>query len=167
RGPVDHRRAGRVSTRGPRPSREELVLHGPAGPAARRARAARLLVLAATVLSASPALAWGPIVHQRVTSEAIDTLPKGLKPFYKAHRLETPPLSLEEPPATDESTDRRFAMDRLMPFPFLEMPHTEDALKSKFPDLAGKVGRLPWLIQESYARLVEAFRSGAKAKILD
>jgi hypothetical protein len=58
-------------------------------------------------------------------------------------------------------------MDRLMPFPFLDMPHTEDALKSKFPDLAGKVGRLPWLIQESYARLVEAFKAGEKAKILE
>ncbi len=155
-----------MSGRTPRPSREDLVRECPGGVSLREARATLLVALALMVLSASPARAWGPLVHQRVTNEAIDTLPKGLKPFYKAHRLEIPSLSLEEPAATDESTDQRFAMDRLMPFPFLDLPHTEEALKSKFPDQAGKVGRLPWLIQQSYARLVEAFRAGEKGKIL-
>jgi hypothetical protein len=149
-----------------RPSQEDLLLPRPAGTCLRAAPSPLLLALAVLVLSAAPARAWGPLIHQRVTTEAIDTLPKGLKPFYKAHRLEIPTLSLEEPPASDESTDRRFAMDRLMAFPFLDLPHTEEALKSKFPDQAGKVGRLPWLIQESYARLVEAFRAGEKGKIL-
>jgi hypothetical protein len=155
-----------MSRTGTRPSQEDLVLQRPAGTCLRDALPPLLLALAVLVLSAAPARAWGPLVHQRVTTEAIDTLPKGLKPFYKAHRLEIPTLSLEEPSAGDESTDRRFAMDRLMAFPFLDLPHTEEALKSKFPDQAGKVGRLPWLIQESYARLVEAFRSGEKGKIL-
>jgi len=156
-----------MSGRARRPSREVLVHHRPALAAVRGASPSLLLALAALVLSAAPAHAWGPIVHQRVTSEAIETLPKGIKPFYKAHRLEIPTLSLEEPPPADESTDRRFAMDRLLAFPFLDLPHTEDALKAKFPDQAAKVGRLPWLIQESYARLVEAFRSGEKGKILE
>ena len=57
-------------------------------------------------------------------------------------------------------------MDRLLPFPFQDVPRTEAALKARYPEEAAKVGRLPWLIEESYARLVEAFRSGDKGKIL-
>ena len=122
--------------------------------------------VALVLLAASPARAWGPLIHQRVTSEAIETLPKGLRPFYKAHRLEMPSLALDAPPPEDESTDRRFTLDRFLPFPFADIPRTEAALKAKYGDDAAKAGRLPWLIQESYARLVEAYRSGDKGKIL-
>ena len=125
-----------------------------------------LLALALVALGAAPARAWGPLVHQRVTSEAIDTLPKGLKPFYKAHRLEMPSLAVDSEPPGDESTDRRFTLDRFLPFPFADIPRTEAALKAKYGDDAAKAGRLPWLIQESYARLVEAYRSADKGKIL-
>lgn len=126
----------------------------------------RLLAAAVLVLCAVPARAWGPTVHQRVTSEAIDTLPKGLKPFYKAHRLEMPTLAVDQAPPEEEGTERRFTLDRFMPFPFADIPHTESALKARFADEAPKAGRLPWLIGESYARLVEAFRAGEKGKIL-
>ena len=130
-------------------------------------RTFRLLIAVALVaLVAAPARAWGPLVHQRVTSEAIDTLPKGLKPFYKAHRLEMPSLAVDTPPPEEEGTERRFTLDRFLPFPFSDLPRTEAALKAKYGDDAAKAGRLPWLIQESYARLVEAYRSGDKGKIL-
>jgi hypothetical protein len=125
-----------------------------------------LIAVALVALGAAPVHAWGPLVHQRVTSEAIDTLPKGLKPFYKAHRLEMPSLAVDAPPPEDESTERRFTLDRFLPFPFSDLPRTEAALKAKYGDDAAKAGRLPWLIQESYARLVEAYRSGDKGKIL-
>jgi hypothetical protein len=142
------------------------VLHHPA-----RAygRAARLLVAIGLLTgAAAPARAWGPIVHQRVASEAIDTLPKGLRPFYKAHRLEIPSLAVDTPPPGEEGLDRRFGVDRFLPFPFADVPRTEAALKAKYGDeAAAKAGRLPWLIQESYARLVEAFRSGEKGRILE
>ena len=60
---------------------------------------------AALVLGATPrAAAWGPAAHERVTSEAIDTLPKGLRPFYRAHRLEMPSLSVESRPPTTRPT---------------------------------------------------------------
>jgi hypothetical protein len=113
----------------------------------------------------APALAWGPGAHARITSEAIDTLPKGLKPYYKAHRLEIPSLSPEGSTAED-APERRFTADRLVPFPFTDLPRTEATLQERFPEGAGGVGRLPWLIQESYERLVEAFRSRDKARIL-
>jgi hypothetical protein len=147
----------------PTTSQEEHVIDHPAA----GDRTLRLLMAVALVaLGAAPARAWGPIVHQRVTSEAIDTLPKGLKPFYKAHRLELPSLAVDAPPPEDEGTERRFTLDRFLPFPFSDLPHTEAALKTKYGDDASKAGRLPWLIQESYARLVEAYRSGDKGKIL-
>jgi hypothetical protein len=122
-------------------------------------------LLAAASFPAPPAGAWGLAAHQAVNARAIDGLPKGLKEYYKAHRLEMPTLSLEAT-ETEEGVDRRFAADRVLPFPFLDLPHTEAALKQSHSDLADKVGRLPWLLQESYARLVDAFRAKDKEKIL-
>ena len=61
----------------------------------------RVAALAAAImLAGGPARAWGPIAHQAVNAHAIDTLPKGLKPFYKNHRLEMPSLSPEATPST-------------------------------------------------------------------
>jgi hypothetical protein len=111
------------------------------------------------------AAAWGPTVHEAVNLRAIETLPKGLKPFYKTHRLELPSLSPEATPA-EEGLDRRFAADRLMPFPFADLPRKESEMKQRFGEAGTAIGRLPWLVHESYDRLVEAFRSKDKARIL-
>jgi len=104
--------------------------------------------------------------HQTVVEKAIDTLPKPIKKFYEKHREEMPSQSLE-PVFPVRGPDRRFAVDRLLPFPFAGLPRSEKALKAKFGDEADGIGRLPWLIQESYDRLVEAFRAGDNARILD
>jgi hypothetical protein len=127
-------------------------------------RAAAVAVAAAWGLPA-PAMAWGPGAHARITTEAIETLPKGLKAYYKAHRLEIPSLSAEGSTAED-APERRFAVDRVLPFPFGDLPRTEAAVKERFPEHAASIGRLPWLIQGSYVKLVEAFRSGDKTRIL-
>ena len=131
----------------------------------------RKALLCAAVLAAgagpaaAPAQAWSTPVHQAVTARAIDTLPKPLKAFYEAHRLEMPSLGPEaELPA--EGPERRFAVDRLKPFPFLELPRTEAAFNQEFGDKAKDVGRLPWLLMESYDRLVKAFKDGDKERIL-
>lgn len=125
----------------------------------------RVLVSAVVLtLGASSAGAFGPAAHQAVTSRAIDTLPKGLKPFYKAHRLEIPSLSLDAEPA-EEGPERRFPVDRLLSFPFAELPRSESATKAGYGEALGPA-RLPWLIQESHERLVAAFRTRDKEKIL-
>ena len=54
-----------------------------------------------------------------------------------------------------------------MPFPFADLPRSEAEMKKRFGDPGTEIGRLPWLIQESYARLVEAFRGKDKTKILE
>jgi hypothetical protein len=118
--------------------------------------------------SAPPEKPRGPIVqvaHQVVVAAAIDTLPKPLKAFYKAHHLELPSQSLE-PEFPQRGPDRRFKVDALLRFPFTDLPRTEPALKTKYGEKADAVGRLPWLIQESYARLVDAFKAGDKEKVL-
>lgn len=130
-----------------------------------RALSALAFALAFCFSAARDAEAWGPTTHQRITTEAIDTLPKGLKAFYKAHRLELPSLGLEAT-GSDDAPERRFQVDRLLPFPFVDLPRTEDAFKTRFADAPAAMGRLPWLVQESYARLVEAYKSGDKGRIL-
>jgi hypothetical protein len=105
------------------------------------------------------------LAHQVVVSAAIDSLPKQLKAFYKAHRQEMPSLGLE-PEFPTRGPDRRFMVDRLLPFPFTELPRSEAALKARYGERAEGIGRLPWLVQESYARLVEAMKASDKEKIL-
>jgi hypothetical protein len=136
------------------------------------------LVLLSLFLAAASAAQPGPgpqpragrervveLAHQVTALAAIDTLPKGLKAFYKTHRMEMPSLALE-PSFPLRGPERRFMVDRLVPFPFRELPRAEADLKAMFGEKAEGIGRLPWLVQESYARLVEAFQAADKDKIL-
>jgi hypothetical protein len=138
---------------------------------ARIVPAALAAALCAGALQAQPQPSEQPrermieLAHQVTAASAIDTLPKQLKAFYKAHRGEMPSLALE-PEFPTRGPERRFLVDRLLPFPFSELPHTEAALQAKYGDKAKGVGRLPWLVQESYARLVDAMKTPDKEKIL-
>jgi hypothetical protein len=105
------------------------------------------------------------VAHQVTVAAAIDTLPKQLKSFYKDHRAEMPSQAIE-PEFPPRGPDRRFLVDRLLPFPFTELPRSEAALKAKYGEAADGIGRLPWLIEESYARLVDDMKASDKAKIL-
>jgi hypothetical protein len=105
------------------------------------------------------------LAHQVVAAAAIDTLPKQLRGFYKEHRAEMPSLALE-PEFPVRGPERRFMVDRLLPFPFRELPRTEGEIRAKFGEKAEGIGRLPWLIQESYARLVEAMKAAEREKVL-
>ena len=105
------------------------------------------------------------LAHQVTVLAAIDSLPKQLKSFYKTHRTEMPSLALE-PEFPVRGPERRFLVDRLLPFPFRELPHSEAEIRARFGDKAEGIGRLPWLVQESYARLVDAMKAGDKDKIL-
>jgi hypothetical protein len=144
----------------------------------KRQWAVRILLTAALPLAGAGSAAAQParpgpegrervleLAHQVVVSAAIDTLPKQLKAFYKAHRQEMPSLGLE-PEFPARGPERRFMVDRLLPFPFSELPRSEAALKAKYGEKTEGIGRLPWLVQESYARLVEAMKASDKDKIL-
>lgn len=122
------------------------------------------LAVAGSVLIASPSAAWSPTVHRAVTVKAIDILPKDVKKFYEAHWKEIPSLG-EDAKVPDDGPDRRFSIDRLLPFPFTGVPRDEEGFKARFGEQAA-IGRLPWLIHESYDRLVKAFQAGDKTAIL-
>jgi hypothetical protein len=105
------------------------------------------------------------LAHRVVVEEAIDVLPKKLKEFYKDHRMEMPSQG-PEPDFPDRGSDRRFQVDRLLSFPFKGLPRTEKALVAKFGEETEKVGRLPWLVHDSYDRLLEAYKAGDKGGVL-
>jgi hypothetical protein len=124
-----------------------------------------LSVLGAFTLAPSLATAWGPATHSAVLQEATSVLPGSLKGFYQRHRLEMPSLA-PDARASAEGLERRFAVDRLVPFPFRELPRKEDELTQRFGDEAKAAGRLPWLVRESYPRLVAAYRAHDKTAVL-
>jgi hypothetical protein len=126
---------------------------------------ALVVLLALAALPAPTAWAWSAVAHEQVSNKAIDALPGALKGFYKRHRLEMPSLA-PDAPSSDHGLDRRFAIDRIVPFPFRDLPRTEAEFVAKFGEEGAKIGRLPWLIREAYDRLVVAFKSGDKAGIL-
>jgi len=114
---------------------------------------------------AGEAVAWSPTGQRLVVAKAIDTLPKPLQKFFREHRLEMPSLAPDgeiKPPSPEE----QFAVDTVSTFPFLDVPHVEKEFLLRYGERAAAVGRLPWLIDESYKRLVDAFRSGDKARVL-
>jgi hypothetical protein len=129
-------------------------------------RACQLAALLSMSLSAAPAGAWGRVAHQGVTTRAISALPKGLKGFMERHALELPSLA-PDARLPEEGLARRFAVDRLGRFPFQDVPQTESEFGARYGDAAGEVGRLPWLIQESYGRLILRFKAREKTAILE
>jgi hypothetical protein len=132
-----------------------------------------LVLCVAATAGAQPGPPPGPagrarvveLAHQVAVVAAVDSLPRPLKAFYKAHRTEMPSLALE-PEFPVRGPERRFRVDRLLPFPFRELPRSEAEVKGRFGDKAEGIGRLPWLVQESYARLVDAMKAADKDRIL-
>src|SRR5262245_56370552 len=78
------------------------------------------LAVVGVLAPAGRALAWGLVAQQGVMRGAIECLPKQIKPFYHTHRFELPSLSVE-PTIPERGPERRFAVDRLMPFPFADL----------------------------------------------
>jgi hypothetical protein len=110
-----------------------------------------------------PSFAWSNAVYRLVLRKAIDTLPKAQKKYFEAHRYEMPSLIPDEDPPI-RPDGRRFAIDALGTFPFANVPRDEDTLKAKGDPAV--IGRLPFLLLEAQGRLVEAFKSGDKERIL-
>lgn len=130
-----------------------------------RGAAVALLVLLAAG-KGDRVVAFGTTAQRAVMLDAIESLPRPLKAFYKDHRLEMPTLA-PEAESPERGPERRFAVDKLLPFPFTDLPRSEAELQKKYGDQAKEIGRLPWLTQETYKSLVEAYKSGDKTKILE
>ncbi|MEO8499751.1 MAG: hypothetical protein ABI565_02465 [Vicinamibacteria bacterium] len=124
---------------------------------------ARLGVVALVALVPGSAFAWSDAVYRLVMRKAIDTLPKGEKKYFEDHKYEMPSLTPDEDPPV-RPDGRRFAVELLGAFPFATIPQDEAGVSAKAD--VRVVGRLPFLLLEAQARLVDAFKGGDKEKIL-
>lgn len=116
------------------------------------------------VLLPGSSFAWSDAVYRLVLRKAIDTLPKGEKKFFEEHRFELPTLVPDDDPPV-RPDGRRFAIDLLGTFPFNDLPREEEGVKAKGDPKV--IGRLPFLLLEAHTRLIDAFKSGDKTRILE
>jgi len=113
---------------------------------------------------------WGFFAHQHINRYAVFTLPKGMIRFYKVN------IDYISDHAVDPDK-RRYADTAEAPRHYLDVELYEDHIDSipeKWADALNKYGQvklsangiLPWQIQRSYYKLVEAFTARDSLKIL-
>jgi hypothetical protein len=113
---------------------------------------------------------WGFFAHQHINRFAVFTLPVGMIRFYKSN------IKYISDHAVDPDK-RRYADTAEAPRHYLDVEHYEDnidsipekwadALKKYGPVKMSSNGILPWQIQRSYYKLVEAFAARDSLRIL-
>lgn len=113
---------------------------------------------------------WGFFAHQHINRYAVFTLPKGMIRFYKVN------INYISDHAVDPDK-RRYADTAEAPRHYLDVELYEDSIDSiprNWADALNKYGQvklsangiLPWQIQRSYYKLVEAFTARDSLKIL-
>ena len=123
------------------------------------------MLLLATLLMPSPALAWGFETHKFIVSQAIDILPAEIRPFFQANRVFVVEHCIDpdlwrlagfpdEPP-------RHFVdIDAYGKYPFTELPRDYDAALVKFgAETLAKNGVLPWRTAEMAGNLGRGFQN--------
>jgi len=124
-----------------------------------------IALLALCLTHSDPALAWGPVAHDIVTTWAIQTLPPVIRPFFENNRQ----FLVQHANDPDElmKTDRYERMrhyiylDKYGVFPYPALPHDYDLAKQKFsPWRISRDGVLPWQVGEYSLRLTKAMKAG-------
>lgn len=129
-------------------------------------------VLFAVILFLCPLSAgsWGFFAHMRINELAVFTLPEGMQGFYKRN------ISYIRDHAVD-ADKRRYADTAEAARHYLDVENYEsniDSIPRKYDDALKKYGWkrlnqsgiLPWQIQRSYYKLVNAFKQRDSARIL-
>lgn len=113
---------------------------------------------------------WGFKAHVRINSDAIDTLPIGIKTFFEKERVYISEHAVD--PDKWKSTDkgefwRHFIdLDLYGTYPFKELPRDHDEAVEKFgEEMVKKSGTLPWRIAEFTQKLADEMREGDGNKI--
>jgi hypothetical protein len=111
-------------------------------------------------LTASPALAWGALVHRYIARRAIDLLPAEIKPFFvhfgdelvlRANDPDLWRLVFEEE-APNHQID--FGVDAYGAYPFTVLPRSFDEAVEKFGMATiRRNGTLPWRVEEQFGNL--------------
>lgn len=130
----------------------------------------RFFISAILVLGLFLFSSWGFFAHQHINRYAVFTLPDGMIRFYKAN------INYISEHAVDPDK-RRYADTAEAPRHYLDVElyeNTIDSIPEKWTDAVEKYGSvkmsksgiLPWQIQKSYYKLVDAFIARDSSKIL-
>lgn len=107
--------------------------------------------------SADEALSWSTEGVRLFMEKAIEALDKPIKQFYEDREL------ILVQTASDPSVfppRLLFEVDRLEPFPFLDLPTDRTRAERKYgAEALEESGDLPWRLIDSYRGLVEAFKA--------
>ena len=113
---------------------------------------------------------WGFFAHQKINQTAVFTLPSGMIGFYKRNIVYLTAHSVDP-------DKRRYIDTAEAPRHYLDVENFEadiDSIPEKWTDAVTKYGRaklhedgeVPWQIQKTYYRLVNAFKTLDSARIL-
>ena len=120
----------------------------------------------------TPAGAWGFTGHRLVNRKAALTLPSPLRElfagnadFLAEHSID--PDLWRAAGLAGEGPNHYLDLDAFGEWPFAEVPHVEAQHLARFGAAAREKGRVPWRALEVYRDLVEAFRAGDPALVLE
>lgn len=108
--------------------------------------------------------AWGPKGHRTTNSIAIKALPAPLKEFYEQHLdyIEQHSMDADNVKATDPAERPRHFIDfdDYGKYPFSQLPEDYDAAVNEFGEKTVlERGIVPWQIERTYDKLVQAFEN--------
>lgn len=123
-----------------------------------------------TLAAAAPAHPWGFEAHRLVNRRAVETLPAPLRALFERN------ADYVSEHAIDPDLWRAAGAAGEEPNHFLDMdafgdpaaiPHDEAEHRRRHGADASSKGRVPWRAAEVYRELVEAFRDGSPARVLE
>jgi len=117
-------------------------------------------------LLAAPLFAWGDKGHRLVSSLALRSLPEGPRVWFQGREGEVADHASDPDHwKQDRKEGPRHFMD-LEPYGGADhMPRTLEEARAKAGGGFYRLGVLPWIIQDRWKDLVEAFREGDPAKV--
>ncbi len=137
-------------------------------------RLSRVLLLA--VLAPSMAYGWGFDGHRRLVRHMHEPLPSGhcLRAFIQANQTFAFQDMSADPdrwrqsshPGYDPNEWPRHYLEIDWETPIERYPREWSSVQARFGQYADRNGRVPWRVEEYYAKLVEAFLSGDAATVL-
>ena len=118
------------------------------------------------MLAAAPLWSWGDKGHRIVSSLAIRSLPPGPREWFAGREAEVcDHASDPDRWKQDQKEGPRHFMD-MEPYGDLDhLPHTLEEARAKVGGDYYRLGVVPWIIQDRWRDLVEAFREGDPAKV--
>lgn len=128
-----------------------------------------IIISAIIVLTCS---SWGFYAHYRINHLAVFTLPGKMKPFFEANisYITEHAVSADKRRYVDSMEAPRHYLnaDHYGKRPFVNIPlKWDDAAKKYGSDTLIKYGLLPWVIEENYYKLVQAFKGHDTSAILN